>query len=196
MSILLDNKILQAAEQKIESQLTAETRDAYMKIVVSGMKVALDGGPNSMIASLKKTKDPIGACALGAVRLVILMRDQAKGVMPPQAQVYAGMTLMLQALDFADRTGIVKVGAPELVKATHHFTEMIFQAFHITMPVLNRMADMTHGVTQDPTKMEMIARRAGIVKDPRTSTPTEMPAEAPAKPAPRGMINKGADNGV
>jgi hypothetical protein len=48
----LNNKILNDSEQKIEASLTPENRNNYMKIVVAGMKVAMQGGPNSILASL------------------------------------------------------------------------------------------------------------------------------------------------
>lgn len=172
MPILLDNKILQATEQKLESSLLPATRDDYMKIVVAGMKVALDGGPNGMLSRLKQSRDPVNDCAAGAINLVLTMSRQAKGHMPTQALIPAAMTLMLQALDLVDKAGIAKVGTDELVRATHIFTNKIFAAFKITPQMLNRAAGQVHGIMQDPTKMEVINRRIGAVKDPRASTPT------------------------
>ncbi len=176
MSILLSNKVLEAAEQKVESNLTPEVRANYMKIVVAGMKVALRGGPDSGMAKLRRSPDPIKQCALGAVNLVLMMRLQAKGVMPMKAMVPAAMTLMLQALDFCDKSGVVKVGTPELVQATHIFTDAIFGRLGISKQMLHNAANGVHAITQDPAKMELIKRKIGIVKDPRASEPTPVPA--------------------
>lgn len=175
MSLLLQNRILKAAEQKVESGLTPDNRADYLKIVVAGMKIALDGGPNSMLASLKQSKTPIQDCVTGAVNLCLLMRKQSRGTMPLKAMVPAGMTLLIQALDFADRAGVVKVGNPELVQAAKLYTNQIFKSAGITAQMLHTAAGKIHAITQDPSAMEKINRAAGIVKDPNASTPTEVP---------------------
>lgn len=169
MSIINDpvqNNILAAAEQKIESQLTAQNRANYMKIVVGGMKVALAKGPQGILGSLKQSKNPINDCAVGAVNLCLLMRKQARGTMPMKAMVPAGMTLMIHALDFADKTGIAKVGTQELVQATHIFTNHLFKQLGITPKAIHTAANNIHGIMQDPAKMAAINQKAGFTKHP------------------------------
>ena len=178
MSILLNNKILETAEQTVEAKLTPENRANYMRIVVAGMKTAMHGGAAGILGGLKQSKDPITDCAVGAINLVLLLRRQSRGTMPVKAMVPAAMTLMLQALDLADKAGIVKVGNDELVKATHIFTNHLFAAFKITAPMLQNAATNVHAITQDPTKMEAIKRRIGMSKAPNASEPTPLPAGA------------------
>lgn len=188
MAILIDNKILQSAEAELEKGLLPEVREDYAKIVVAGMKAALHGGREGILADrLRRSKDPIEECAKGAINLVLSLSTQSRGKMPPKALIPASFTLMLQALDFADKAKIVKVGNDELVKATHIWTNRVMVVMGITKEKLNKAAKMAHGVMNDPTQMEIINRRAGVAKDPRASTPTEMP---------EGMINKGTANGV
>lgn len=175
MSILKNNKILDAAEAELESKLAPENKANYEKIVVAGMKAGMAGGEASLLASLKKSRDPVTSCAKGAISLVLMLRHQSKGVMPITAMIPAAYTLMLKALAFSERLGLVTVGADELAKATHVFTNSLFTALQISPKKLNSMAEMTHGVMSDPTKMEELNRRAGIVKDPRASTPTVVP---------------------
>lgn len=172
MSLLLSNQILQAAEQKVESQLTPENRANYMKIVVAGMKLALAKGPNGILASLKQSKNPLNDCAEGAINICLLMSKQSRGTMPAKAMVPAAMTLMLHALDFADKTGVLKVGTPELVKASHIFTNHVFKAFGITSQMLHTAAANIHGIMQDPAKMHAINLKAGVTADPRAPAPT------------------------
>lgn len=174
MSILLNNKVLEAAERKVEAGLTPDNRDDYQKIVVAGLHVALDKGPNGIMASLRHSKDPVTESAVGAINLVMLMRRQSRGTMPAKAIPPAAMTLMLQALDFVDKARIKKIGAKDLDRATHIFTNHIFTVFGITPAMLNKLAVRAHGISQDPTQMEMLARRAGVVKDPRASMPTNL----------------------
>lgn len=178
MSILLNNKVLEATEQKIEAGLLPEVKADYLKIVVAGMHLAAQNGPNGLLSGLKTRKDPIADCAIGAVNLVALMSHQSKGKMPIKAMWPAAMTLMLQALDLVDKAGIAKVGAAELGRATHVFTNHLFRVLKIPPAMLHTMAAKVHGVMQDPTQMEVIARRAGVVKDPRASQPPAAPQAA------------------
>lgn len=173
MSILLNNKLLQATEKKLEAGLTPDNRDDYFKIVVAGMRTALDQGPNGIMASLKQSKDPVSDAAIGAVNLVLLMRKQSQGTMPPKALVPAAMTLMLQALDFCDKAGITKITAQKLDRATHIFANHMFRAFNVTPQNLRMLGSKVHAVMQDPRQMDVIAKRVGVVK-----------AEAAPAPAP------------
>ena len=175
---LLQNSILETAEQKIESQLTPQTRGNYMKVVVAGMRAALAKGPNGILASLHQSKDPVRDCAAGAVKLCLLMAHASRGTMPPQAMIPAGMTLMLHALDFCDKSNIVKVGTPELVRATHIFTNEIFKAFKISPQMLQGAATKLHGILQDPTKVELMKHAAGMTKNPNAPVPTPVPGES------------------
>lgn len=190
MSSTLSNPLLQATEQKVESNLTPETQANYQKIVVAGMAAALDKGPNSLLAQLQKSQDPIADAAKGAVSLIIVLRKQAQGIMPLKAAVPAAMTLLLKALDFIDRAKIMPIGQPELVRATHIFTDFVFARFGITKAGLQNAATKIHAITQDPEQMAKINLKAGVTQHPMAAKPTPLPG-------PAGMLNNGGgtDNG-
>jgi len=181
----MSNPILQASEQKIEDGLTDSNRESYMKIVVAGMAAGLARGPNSILASLLKSPDPVRDAAKGAVGLVLILRKDAKGVMPLKAMIPAAMTLMLHALDFVSHAGHTQVGTNELVRATHIFTNTLFGHFGITPAMLQQAAQKVHGLTQDPVAMAQINLKAGITQHPAAANPTPMPAEP--TPAPGGQ---------
>lgn len=182
----ISNPLLEQAEAKIESQLTPDNQQNYMKIVVAGMHAALDKGPNSILAQLRQSQDPIADAAKGAVSLVLILRRQARGVMPLKAAVPAAMTLMLKALDFIDRSKIMPIGQNELVRATHIFTDFMFARFGISKAGLQNAATKVHAITQDPQSMAAINLKAGLTRHPDAATPTPLPG-------PTGMIN-GADD--
>jgi hypothetical protein len=91
------------------------------------------------------------------------------------AMVPAAMTLMLKGLDFVDRAGIAKVGQPELVRATHIFTDTIFARFGITKQGLANAAQRVHAITQDPAAMNAINLKAGVVAHPGALSPGSAP---------------------
>lgn len=179
MALLLENKLLQAAEQKVESQLTPQNRDDYLRIVTSGMRSATMGGPNSMMAGLRNSKSPIGDVVAGAINLCLLMRVHSRGTMPPQAMVPAALTLMLKGLDFAQQMGIVRIGNAELVQATHLFTNTVFHKFGMTPQMIHTAAAKIHAITQNPQAMQKINLRAGLAKAPDAGDTDESTTRVP-----------------
>lgn len=183
MSILLNNKLLQSAEQKVESGLTPKNRDNYLKIVVAGLRVALDQGPNGLMASLRKSRDPVHDAAVGAINLVMLMSKQSRGTMPPEAMVPAAMALMLQALDFVDKARIAKITVKKLNRATTIFADHMFKVNNITAAQLKEAGVKVQTLMKDPANRDIIAQRAGMMKDPRAAAPSGMPfANAGGRP--------------
>jgi hypothetical protein len=179
-SLLADNKILLAAEQKIEGQLTPGVRADYMKVVVAGMHAGLAHGPKSIMAGLRDSKDPDQGLRHG--------RDQLRGAADEAvAQHHAdegdgaggGHTLMFLALDSAERMGLIKITNQVVAQATHYYTNHIFKVLNISPQMLHTAAGNLHKITSNPTNMEELRRRAGIVRDPRASLPTETPTEVP-----------------
>lgn len=174
----IQNPLLRQVEQKIEASVgTGKNREDYLKVVVAGMRAAM-GGPKPMLANLKGRPDPVKDCAIGAVNLVVFLRNISKGKMPPLAMVPAAMTLMLQALDFADQAGIVKVGERELDRATHIFVNLMFGALGVSTGTLNRAASLVDGATRDPTQLEALKKML-----PQDAAPA---GEAPAEPVEEG----------
>jgi hypothetical protein len=162
MSILIENNLLKAAEKKIEDQLTGPNRANYLKIVTAGMALALDKGPDGILGQLRNSEDPVRDSAIGAINLCLTMRQQSRGTMPMKAMVPAAMTLMLMALDFADKAGIAKVGRDELVQASHVFTNHLFEIMGVTPDMLRGAAEKVNAITQDPQKMAAINQKAEL----------------------------------
>ncbi len=184
-SSTLRNPLLAQTEQKIESNIVdPNTKADYLKIVVAGLHIALANGPNSFVAKLKTSQDPIGDCAKGAVALVLIMRRESRGVMPPKAMIPAGMTLMLHGLDFIDRAGIAKIAEPELDNATKIFANEMFHKLQITPGMIQQATGRVHQILQDPDAMQKINLKAGITRHPLAATPTPLPDETPQAPPP------------
>ena len=199
--ILLENKLLQVAAEKIESHLTPETRADYSKIIAAGTKTPPYRGPNGLyrkpngcLACLKDSENPISQCVSDAINLCLLMRAR-NHAMPVQALVPAAMTLTLKALDFAEKIGVVKIGNDELVQATHLFTNLIFQRFGITAQMLHTAAAKVHALTQDPAAMQKVNARAGLIKAPNANAASNANA-AVKTPIPAPMASAGGSNGA
>ncbi len=174
-SSTLGNALCQQMENGIEAKLTPENRNDYNKVVVAGLHIALARGPQSFMAKLHASQDPIGDCAKGAVALMLIMRKETKGAMPLEAGIPAGFTLMLHGLDFIDHAGIVKIGEPELVRATTLFTNNLFFRLGISPAMLQHATTRVHQIVQDPDAMAKINLKAGLTRHPDAATPTPVP---------------------
>ena len=119
--LLIQNTLLKQAEDRV----APAQRDNYLKIVVAGMKYAMDKGPEGLLASLKDSKDPLADSVKGAIAIVGVLRGNAKGTMPLEAMIPATMSLMFHALDFAEKMKLLTVTETELDKAAHMFMDTI-----------------------------------------------------------------------
>ena len=179
----MSSPILQAAEARLEAGLAPSNELNYKKIVVAGMAAGLARGPQSIVAKLLKNPDPVKGAARGAVALVLILRREAKGVMPLKAMIPAGMTLMFRALDFVNHAGRVQITAQDLNRAARIFANDLFGAFNITPPMLQRATAMVHAVTADPVAMRAVQLKMGIVKHPDALENTIPATAAPMPPS-------------
>ncbi len=177
--VLSDNSVLKAAEEKIEANLTDEIKPIYSKIVVAGLKAGMEGGETSILAKLKDSEDPVADAGKGAAGLVAILRKNSRNTMPLHAMIPAGATLMLQALDFLQKAGIADIGTEEITKASKEYTNVIFKVLGVTPQMLVKGNEAVSNLTKDPAVMEQMKRKAGLVKAPGTSSPTEVPEEEP-----------------
>lgn len=161
-AVLAENSLVKQAEAQIESRLKGpDARQNYMKIVVSAMRVAMKDGPKGLLAQLKDSENPVEDAVKGAIGLVGMLRTQAKGVMPMDVATAATMTLILQALDFLERMGKLKITPELLNEATKLFVETILPQAGVTPEKLARLVGGVKGVIDDPEKVSRVFGRQG-----------------------------------
>lgn len=184
------NQLLARTAQKVEAGLIPENKDDFLKIVVSGMKVAMNpgqGGKPSMAQQLAQSQDPINDAAKGAVNLTALMARQSRGKMPERAFVPAAMVLMLHALDVVDRIGKVKIDEQAISKATKTFTDQVFRVMGVSQEQLQSMAQKAHGFANQPGNMDKLGAHA---KTMMASRGQQQAAPAPAPGGPTPIMNQ------
>jgi len=172
-SIIIDNTVLKATVAKIEQNLQPKLRPAYDKIVVAGLKVAMQDGENGMLSKLVKNKNPAEAAGAGAASLVLILSKNSRDTMPQNVMITAGATLMLHALEFLEDSKTITVGKEEIAIATKAYTNMIFKNLGITPQMLAKANGQVENATKDPAIMEQMRRKAGLVKAPGTSSPVD-----------------------
>jgi hypothetical protein len=163
----LQNPLLQQLEDKIESQLTPQNQQDYNKIVTAGLDAAVEGGPGSPMASMSRSRDPVGDIGKGAAAMVLILRQHSQGTMPIEAMIPAGMTLVAHGLDFCERTRMIPaVKEPEIERAAHLYSDAMLQAFGISKAGIANATSKVHAAMQDPDAMRKIQLKAGAIADP------------------------------
>jgi hypothetical protein len=160
--MLSDNSIIAQAEKRVEALIPAQQREAYFKIVIAGNKILMQGGPQSPLASLKTEEDPITALVHGVVGILQILRHMSNGTMPVPIAIAAGMTLVLQGLDFMDRTGIQKIGNQEIDATVQLYNDVALPAMGVKAADQQAIASQGLGALHDPSTAAKVQHVMGV----------------------------------
>lgn len=149
---MLKNKLLLKAMENIEQG--AEDPAQFRRLLKAGMKVIYSQKTfPELTKELHKSKDPAGEVAKAMVSVLVLIQHRARGTIEVPALLRAGMALTLDALDFAEQVGVIKVDARTLDHATEEYIETLLPALGITTERLNEVLGQVKQVMADPQKM-------------------------------------------
>lgn len=146
--------LLSKVEAKVEATVKQPAQDAYRRIVAAGMKFAFDPQAHGTVMDgLDKSKDPIHDVAVGVVGILILLYKKSKNTMPTDAMVPAGMTLVLNGLDYLEKTGRMKITNAEIDNATQIYIANIQPKLGITPQVMGKAVSGAQKAMLDPALM-------------------------------------------
>jgi hypothetical protein len=155
---MMKNQLLAQAEANIEKSVPADQQNAYARIMVAGMKVLFSQQTHGvMVEKLQESEDPLSDTGKGAVGLIMTLDKESKGTMrqnQPRAMAAAGAALMLNALDYLDSAGIVKIDKPEIDRATEIFLDALMPNMGLTSEKTQALMGKVQGVMADPEKMK------------------------------------------
>lgn len=152
---MLKNPLLKQAQTKIESGV--QDRDAYNRIVQAGTKVIYDKATFTELSKeIRQAQDPVTEIAEGMIGILGILYKQSRKTMPIPAMVMAGMSLLLDALDFAEQAGLVKIDKAQLNKATTHYLNSLLPKFGLTPDKIDATLGQLGGTIKDPAKMAQI----------------------------------------
>ena len=120
-----------------------------------------------MIEILQGQGDLPSKIADGITRLIGFMYQASENTMPMQAVIPAAITLMVKALDFADRGMGQKLDKDIIAECTKQTSAAVLQQFGVT-----------------PEKIQSFLSGQ--------EQPTQEPQPEPQQAAPTGLINQGA----
>lgn len=149
---MLKNTLLQQALDHVQQTVT--DRDAFERIVAAGMKVIYNQSTfQTLVQNLRQSKDPVGDTAKGMVGVLQIMARKARGTIPAPALLQAGMALLLDALDFLEQAGMLKVDAKVLDQATEDYMNALLPTVGLSGDKMNSILSQIKQVMADPQKV-------------------------------------------
>lgn len=105
---------LQKIQDGVEAKLPPELKQPYLQVVVAGMRVMFDPATHGlMVERLNQGEDISKSIAFGIAALIGQIYIQSGKKMSIPAAMAASITLMCQALDFAEKSKGLQI-TPEL----------------------------------------------------------------------------------
>lgn len=157
---MLKNALLQKAHAEVDGKVTE--RGPYDKIVKAGLKVIYDQTVFKRLSQgLRESKNPVQDIARGIVGILAMLSKRSKGTMPPTAMVHAGATLLIDALDFAEQAGLVKVDNDTVAEAFNVYMESVLPTVGLTT---QRMQQVLKGVEETVRNPERMAAYQASLK--------------------------------
>ena len=165
------NPILEKIISGIEEKIKPEDKSSYDRIVLAGTKILFDQKTHGkMIEILQGHGDLPSKIADGITRLIGLLYQASENTMPMQAVIPAAITLMVKALDFAERGMGQKLDKDIIAECTKQTSAAVLQQFGVT-----------------PEKIQSFLSSQGQPQEPQPE-----PIQQTPQAAPTGLINQGA----
>lgn len=157
---MLKNELLRKAQEAILTGV--QDRDVFDRLVKAGTKVIYDQKTFGHLSKMmRESKDPARDVGRGVVIVLTQMAQRARGTIPPVPLVQAGMNLVLDALDFLEQAGFLKVTPQVLDEATEEFVEALLPALGLDGQKLQGLMGKVKTVMADPQKMQQYRQQAG-----------------------------------
>jgi hypothetical protein len=157
---MLKNPILQQAIEGIEQGV--RDREVHDKVVKAGTQVLY---AKETFAKLIDNIDPdenLVDQAIGAVMLVLTgLADKARGTLTAPSMVTAGMALTLDAIDFLEQAGMLKVDNSTLDEATTKFLNQLLPKLGMTPAKMGEVLEQVKGTMADPRRMQQYQQQGG-----------------------------------
>lgn len=114
------------ANMKLPPQLQVPMQ----KVVLAGMKVMFDPKTHQLMLDELNRPAPLDQnLADGIVGLMVILFKQSNQTMPPQVVIPAGIDLLMQAVDFIEKSGIKQIDNAIIGSATTKFIQGILAKF-------------------------------------------------------------------
>ncbi len=134
------NPILVKIVNGIAEHVKPESKKAFDNAVIAGKKILFDPKTHShmqLISNPESRKDPVGTISSGVAGLVWIMYRESRNTMIPEVMIMAGITLMCDVMDFAERGLGIQISNDMVAATTKALTDNLFKKLNITQDQLH-----------------------------------------------------------
>lgn len=158
----MQNPLIIKAEAAVDAKVSPADKEAYDKIVLAGMKVMFSKETHGqLVQGFKEAGDPLTAIVEGIIAIIGILFKESRGTMPPGPMVLAGQSLLMEALDFMDESGMIEVDEQMLGDATQKYIETLLPKIGLTPDKMQAVLGKAQGIMGDPQKMAAYKQSLG-----------------------------------
>jgi len=127
------NELLQKVKQQTEAKVLPKFKNSFDRIILAGEKFMYDDTTHDMMVSqLGENNPPEINVGEGVAKLMGILWKEGKGTLPMQAFIPAATVLLCEAMDFAEKSGKIKITPDTLAGATKEMMSSLMQLLGIT----------------------------------------------------------------
>ena len=162
----VDDAAMQPELQKVVDLIEAQVknRDPFDRIVKAGKTVIYDPKiSEQLLKGIEDSEDLPATIGTGIAGLVLKLRKDSRGSMPPDEMAQAATVILMEALDSLTKAGLVELSPDLISEATMAMMEPLLVALGVTKEKLATLMRNSQKVMGDP---EMMAAYEGSKAQP------------------------------
>lgn len=147
---------LSAEAVRSNIKMPPELQNAYDRVVTAGMKIMFDKNSHQLL--LKEIQGPGSTgekLGKGIVGLMMVMFQKSNKTMPPAVMVPAGLELLMQAADFANKAGLMKVTNKDIGEGVDIMINLLLKAFGVKPQQIQQMLNQYDNRNVDAAAQQM-----------------------------------------
>lgn len=148
--------------QKIVDSLQLD--EVGSRILLAGKKLmyAKDMAPK-LLDGLQDVEDAELPATIGrgVAGVIVMLQRRAKGTMPTDAMIKAATALLMEALDFLTKKGVVEASNAVISESLMSMTEVLLASLGVTKQAMGNLMTNAQSVMADPAKMDAYAKSRG-----------------------------------
>jgi len=134
------NQLLQQIEQGIKDKVPPKLAGAFLRVIAAGEKVMYSPQSHQLMQEqLHMPGDPVMNIGDGVAKLLGFLMEHGKNSIPPAVLPLAGSVLVCEAMDFAEKAGIVQVNNETVAAATKEMVTKLLALSGITPDKIHAM---------------------------------------------------------
>lgn len=137
-------------------KMPPELQNAYERVVVAGMKIMFDKSSHRLLLKeIQGPGTPGEKLGKGIVGLMMTMFQKSNKTMPPAVIVPAGLELLMQAAEFANKSGLMKVTNQDIGEGVDIMLNLLLKAFGVKPEQIQQMLSQYSNRNVDAAAQQM-----------------------------------------